>query len=210
MLVGLGLLSACASGPAELEPEATRIVGATYQTEALRGRQEQLLAAGQVPVAPGNAALYTSAIARELKAAVGDTAEVQEDEGMVLLRLSSEMAFEVGRAELSADSASHLETGARVLASYSLSLLEISGHTDSTGSTAINQRLSGQRARSVADVLQAQGVDPARMVVEGRSDTQPLADNASDEGRRKNRRVEIRIVPLLAAKTVLPSEGVHW
>ena len=93
------------------------------------------------------------------------------------------------------------------MASYSLSLLEISGHTDSTGSAAINQRLSGERARSVADVLQAQGVEPARMVVEGRSDSQPLADNASDEGRRKNRRVEIRIVPLVAAEPRSRDEG---
>jgi outer membrane protein OmpA-like peptidoglycan-associated protein len=183
------------------------MVRATYQTEALRGRQEQLLAAGQVSVAPGNVGLYMSAVARELKAAVGDTVEVQEAQEMVLLRLSSELAFEVGSAELSTDSAMHLETGARVLASYSLSLLEISGHTDSTGSAAINQRLSGERARSVADVLQAQGVAPARMVVEGRSDTQPLADNASDEGRRKNRRVEIRIVPLLAVEPGSRSEG---
>ena len=183
------------------------MVRATYQTEALRGRQLKLLAAGQVPVAPGNVGLYMSAIARELKAAVGDTADVQEDEEMVLLRLSSELAFDVGSAELSADSALHLETGAQVLASYSLSLLEISGHTDSTGSAAINQRLSGQRARSVAEVLEAQGVDPARMVVEGRSDTQPFADNASDEGRQQNRRVEIRIVPLLAAEIVSRGEG---
>jgi outer membrane protein OmpA-like peptidoglycan-associated protein len=209
MLLALGLLTACASAPEAREPEVVEMVRETYQTEALRGRQEQLLAAGQVPVAPGNVGLYMSAVARELKAAVGDTAEVQEDEDMVLLRLSSELAFEVGSAELSADSASHMETGARVLASYSLSLLEISGHTDSTGSAAINQRLSGQRARSVADVLKAQGVDPARMVVEGRSDTQALADNASDEGRRKNRRVEIRVVPLLAAETVSRGEGSH-
>jgi len=180
---------------------------AGYQSVALRGRQEQLLAAGHVPVAPGNVGLYMSAVARELQAAVGDTADVQQDEEMVLMRLSSELAFEVGSAELSADSALHLETGARVLASYSLSLLEISGHTDNTGSAAINQRLSGQRAQSVADLLQAQGVDPARMVVEGRSDTQPLADNASDEGRQANRRVEIRVVPLLAAKSGSRGEG---
>lgn len=207
MLLGLGFLSACATVPEDPQREAAEPVKASYRSVALRGRQEQLLEAGQVPIAPGNVGLYMSAVARELKAAVGDTAEVQQDEEMVLLRLSSELAFEVGSAELSADSALHLETGARVLASYSLSLLEISGHTDSTGSAAINQRLSGERARSVADVLQAQGVEPARMVVEGRSDSQPLADNASDEGRRKNRRVEIRIVPLVAAEPRSRDEG---
>lgn len=171
-----------------------------YWTQGLQKRREQLLAAGQVPVATGNTALYMSAIARELKAAVGDTAEVVHEGEVVLMRLSSELAFPVGSAGLSADSVLHLGSAAKVLESYSLSLLEISGHTDSTGSAAINQQLSGQRAGSVAGVLQAQGVDGVRMVVEGHSDTRPLADNASEEGRRINRRVEIRVVPLRAVE----------
>lgn len=171
-----------------------------YWTQGLQKRREQLLAAGQVPVATGNTALYMSAIARELKAAVGDTAEVVHEGEVVLMRLSSELAFPVGSAGLSADSVLHLGSAAKVLESYPLSLLEISGHTDSTGSAAINQQLSGQRAGSVAGVLQAQGVDGVRMVVEGHSDTRPLADNASEEGRRINRRVEIRVVPLRAVE----------
>jgi outer membrane protein OmpA-like peptidoglycan-associated protein len=71
--------------------------------------------------------------------------------------------------------------------------LRIEGHTDSSGSDEHNQRLSERRAGSVKDFLAAQGIDMNRMVAVGYGENRPVADNESNEGRKKNRRVEIVI-----------------
>ncbi|HYG45691.1 MAG TPA: OmpA family protein, partial [Bordetella sp.] len=68
---------------------------------------------------------------------------------------------------------------------------KVVGHTDSTGSAAHNQTLSENRARSVTAYLGSQGVAPARMTIEGRAANDPIADNATAEGRAANRRVEV-------------------
>jgi len=68
------------------------------------------------------------------------------------------------------------------------------GHTDSVGSDAYNQRLSLARAESVKAYLVSKGVDRQRIRTEGRGESQPVADNATAEGRAKNRRVDIEVV----------------
>ena len=73
------------------------------------------------------------------------------------------------------------------------SRLTIIGHTDSTGSDAVNNPLSIERAQSVRDYLAARGVSPQRVETAGRGAREPLADNNTDTGRAKNRRVEIFI-----------------
>ena len=70
-------------------------------------------------------------------------------------------------------------------------LVSIIGHTDSTGSDAINNPLSVARAQAVRDHLIARGVAAARIQTEGRGEREPVADNGSEAGRAKNRRVEI-------------------
>jgi outer membrane protein OmpA-like peptidoglycan-associated protein len=69
--------------------------------------------------------------------------------------------------------------------------VRIIGHTDSTGSDAINDPLSLQRAASARDYLSARGVDVGRILTAGRGSHEPIADNNSDAGRARNRRVEI-------------------
>jgi outer membrane protein OmpA-like peptidoglycan-associated protein len=69
--------------------------------------------------------------------------------------------------------------------------VRIIGHTDSTGSDAINDPLSQERARAVRDHLQDRGVPTSRMDVVGRGSREPLADNGSENGRARNRRVEL-------------------
>jgi len=69
--------------------------------------------------------------------------------------------------------------------------LSIIGHTDSTGSEAVNNPLSIERAQSVRDYLAARGVSPARIQIAGRGEREPVADNNTEAGRAKNRRVEI-------------------
>lgn len=70
--------------------------------------------------------------------------------------------------------------------------LDIVGHTDSTGPAEYNQGLSERRAQAVADYMQAGGINASSMTVSGRGEAEPVADNATKEGRKKNRRVEIK------------------
>jgi outer membrane protein OmpA-like peptidoglycan-associated protein/tetratricopeptide (TPR) repeat protein len=74
--------------------------------------------------------------------------------------------------------------------------VEISGHTDNTGSPEHNQRLSEQRAQSVVDYLQAKGIDPGRIKAAGYGEEQPVADNGTEEGRALNRRTELKIIAI--------------
>jgi outer membrane protein OmpA-like peptidoglycan-associated protein len=75
-------------------------------------------------------------------------------------------------------------------------LVDVYGHTDSTGSEQHNFDLSQRRAISVANYLGSQGVDSRRFAVTGFGETRPIASNDTKEGRAKNRRVEIQLSPL--------------
>ena len=82
-----------------------------------------------------------------------------------------------------------------VLAKYADTTVRVSGHTDNTGTRQYNLTLSERRADSVANYLATQGVNRNRMYVEGLAFEQPIADNASPQGRAQNRRVELYILP---------------
>jgi outer membrane protein OmpA-like peptidoglycan-associated protein len=69
--------------------------------------------------------------------------------------------------------------------------IAVIGHTDSTGSDATNNALSVERAQSVRDYLAGRGVSPTRIRTEGHGEREPIADNGTDAGRARNRRVEI-------------------
>jgi outer membrane protein OmpA-like peptidoglycan-associated protein len=85
---------------------------------------------------------------------------------------------------------------AGTLRDYNQTMIEVVGHTDSIGSDAVNNRLSKERADSVAQYLIGQGVQSVRIETLGAGKSYPIADNSTDAGRAKNRRVEIRVIPL--------------
>jgi outer membrane protein OmpA-like peptidoglycan-associated protein len=89
-----------------------------------------------------------------------------------------------------------LNSVAIVLVEYSQTLVEVAGHTDSTGDDQYNLELSGRRAEAVADYLAGQNVVGDRLLVLKFGERQPIADNATAEGRQQNRRVEITLVPV--------------
>jgi len=114
----------------------------------------------------------------------------------ILVNLPEGVTFDVGSYSLKPEFRATLDKVAQSLRQYPDSLIDVYGHTDSTGSDAYNQTLSENRARTVANYLQMQGVNPARIRSQGYGETMPVADNATEDGRRKNRRVEIKIVPV--------------
>jgi outer membrane protein OmpA-like peptidoglycan-associated protein len=88
-----------------------------------------------------------------------------------------------------------LDDVAAVLAQYDRSTIDIVGHADSDGADAYNLDLSQRRASNVARYLIDRNILPARMYVEGRGESQPIASNATAAGKAQNRRVEIMIRP---------------
>lgn len=114
----------------------------------------------------------------------------------ILVNLPERVTFDVGSYSLRPEFRATLDKVAESLKMYPNSLIDVYGHTDSTGSDAYNQTLSENRARTVANYLSMQGVSSARIRSQGYGETMPVADNTTEDGRRKNRRVEIKIVPV--------------
>jgi len=102
--------------------------------------------------------------------------------------------FDFDKASLRQEDIGSLDNDVATLKSWGDVNIEVAGHTDSMGSDAYNMKLSQQRAEAVRNFLISRGVSADRLTAKGYGESQPVADNATDEGRFKNRRVEL--VPL--------------
>lgn len=115
----------------------------------------------------------------------------------IVLNMPGNVTFDTNQAEVKSAFYPVLDSVAKVLNEYEKTLVEIAGHTDSTGSDAINQPLSERRAASVSQYLQSRKVLQMRMASFGLGSRHPVASNDSAEGRQLNRRVEITLVPIV-------------
>jgi outer membrane protein OmpA-like peptidoglycan-associated protein len=122
--------------------------------------------------------------------------KVVRKEDRLLVTVPSEDLFESGLPRLSEDAQQRLGPLAQTLVRYPESNVAVRGYTDSLGNTRANLRLSEERANSVSGFLSAAGVDPGRLKALGFGEQFPVAGNDTDDGRQKNRRVEIEIVPV--------------
>jgi outer membrane protein OmpA-like peptidoglycan-associated protein len=102
-----------------------------------------------------------------------------------------DVLFDTGKSDLRSEAREDLAKLSGIVLNYPSLRLTIEGHTDNTGSADINQTLSEQRANAVRDYLVSQGLDAGSLSAQGLGMNNPVADNGSDEGRQKNRRVEI-------------------
>ncbi|MDP2770061.1 MAG: OmpA family protein [Giesbergeria sp.] len=107
------------------------------------------------------------------------------------LDIPSDISFDTGRSEIKGNFAPVLDRFAAGLRDNQNTDVQIVGHTDSTGSDAINNPLSVDRATSTRNYLTARGVSGSRIETEGRGSYQPIASNNTEDGRARNRRVEI-------------------
>ena len=111
--------------------------------------------------------------------------------------VASDVSFAVDSAELKFDAQSTFEKIANVLKDYEKTAVHVVGHTDSSGSDAYNQKLSEKRAATVASFMSSRGVNSSRVVTWGRGESEPIASNDTEEGRARNRRVDIVIKPII-------------
>ncbi|PYY68968.1 hypothetical protein CRX42_18945 [Pseudomonas jessenii] len=105
----------------------------------------------------------------------------------------SDVLFVFNQSDLTPTAKSQLDALMSKFEDADVVSIKVVGHTDSVGSDAYNQALSERRASSVAEYLISQGVAPNKVTSEGRGESQPIADNETDAGRAKNRRVELHI-----------------
>lgn len=163
-------------------------------------RTEKILGAGIGAVAGAGIGAYMDAQERKLREETAGTGvDVIRDGDDLLLRMPSGITFAYDRADVQPQFQPTLNDVASVLAQYPKTYIDVFGHTDSDGAEAYNQTLSERRAQAVSSYLVSRGVQSARMGTRGFGETQPIASNATEEGKAANRRVEIKISPVTEA-----------
>nr|WP_243708114.1 OmpA family protein [Luteimonas arsenica] len=173
------------------------VAGLLSGSDATERRQRALVGAGVGGLAGGAIGAYQDRQEAELRRQTAGTGIVVDREGDVIkLNLPDGVTFDFNKTELKPQFYPALNNVAATLAEYNQTIVEVAGHTDNVGGDAVNQRISEQRASSVANYLIGQGLVRERFEVVGFGKTMPIADNSTEQGRAANRRVEIRVVPL--------------
>lgn len=160
-------------------------------------RTETLVGAGIGAIAGGAVGGYMDRQERDLRRkTAGTDVQVVRHGDDIVLNMPSGITFDTNSYVIQPQFRRTLDDVAATLAEYRQTYIDVYGHTDSTGSDAINMPLSENRARAVADYLSGHGVEQPRIGIQGFGSSQPIASNDTVEGRQQNRRVEIKIVPV--------------
>jgi outer membrane protein OmpA-like peptidoglycan-associated protein len=168
----------------------------TNTSNGEQGRKNALIGAGVGALGGAAVGSYMDRQQRDLENQLsGSGVGVARQGDNLVLRMPSDVTFATNQSTIDPRFNATLDDVANVLRRYDQSLVDIVGHTDSSGGDAINQPLSERRAISVADALIRAGVQRERLYVAGNSSRNPVASNATPEGRAQNRRVEILIRP---------------
>jgi len=164
---------------------------------ATERRQHAMIGAGIGALSGAAVGQYQDRQERALRERTANTGiDVQRQGDNITLNLPDGITFDFGKSTLKPQFYGSLNGVASTLSEYNQTMIEVVGHTDSIGSDAVNNRLSKERADAVAAYLGGQGVQRARIETLGAGKAYPIADNSTDAGRAKNRRVEIRVIPL--------------
>ena len=168
----------------------------TNTSSGEQGRKNALIGAGIGALAGAGVGQYLDGQQRAQEAELSGTGVGVARQGdNLVLRMPSDVTFATNQSELDPRFLPVLDDVARVINQYDRSMVDVIGHTDSSGGDAINQPLSERRASSVASYLMDHGVIRERLYVAGNSSRNPIADNTTVDGKAKNRRVEILIRP---------------
>ncbi|MBO6539305.1 MAG: OmpA family protein [Rhizobiaceae bacterium] len=160
-------------------------------------RNAALIGAGVGALAGAGVGAYMDNQEAELRAQLAGTGvSVTRVGENIILNMPSNITFPTDQDTVSTSFYPTLNAVAVVLAKFNRTLVDVYGHTDSTGDEGYNIDLSQRRALSVATYLNAQGIDSRRFFIQGYGESRPVATNATPEGRALNRRVEIQLTPL--------------
>ncbi len=168
----------------------------TNTSNSEEGRKNALIGAGVGALGGAAVGAYMDRQQRELEAELSGTGVGVARQGdNLILRMPADVSFATNQAGIDPRFYATLDDVASVLNRYDQSTVDIIGHADSDGAEDYNLDLSRRRASSVAQYLVNRNVLPARLFVDGRGESAPIASNATAEGKAMNRRVEILIRP---------------
>lgn len=173
------------------------VVGLASGDDSVERRQRALIGAGVGALAGGSIGYYMDRQEMKLRQELeGTGVSVYRDGDNITLNMPGNITFATNSADLNSQFYGVLTSVSKVMAEFDQTVVEVAGHTDSTGTNAYNQSLSERRASSVAQYLRSQGIMDQRLITIGLGEDMPVADNSTDSGRQLNRRVEITMVPL--------------
>jgi outer membrane protein OmpA-like peptidoglycan-associated protein len=172
-------------------------VGLMSGDDAVERRQRALIGAGVGALAGGSVGYYMDRQEAKLRAELeGTGVSVTRIGDNITLNMPGNVTFATDSSDLRPAFFDVLNSVGTVLTEFDQTVVEVAGHTDSSGSESYNQSLSERRAGTVTQYLQTQGIAGQRLMTVGMGELRPIADNSSDSGKQANRRVEITMVPV--------------
>jgi outer membrane protein OmpA-like peptidoglycan-associated protein len=203
-LISLLFLFSCATDPYTGERKMSKMGGgagigalAGAGIGALAGGSKgALIGAGIGALAGGAVGTYMDRQETKLREQLqGTGVSVTRDGDNLILNMPGDITFATNQSDIKPGFYDVLNSVVLVLKEFEKTSIHITGYTDSTGSFEYNIKLSGKRAQSVASYLQAQQINPARLVTYGKGPEKSIGDNGTVAGRARNRRVELMLVP---------------
>ncbi len=166
-------------------------------TTSLNTRKAALIGAGIGAIGGGGVGVYMDNQEAQLRKRLASSGvSVTRVGDRIVLNMPSNVTFDSDQAAVKPQFYDTLNSVSLVFREYDKTLIDVVGHTDSSGDDDYNYDLSRRRAASVAQYFTSQQLNPDRFNVEGRGEREPIATNDSEPGKSQNRRVEITIVPL--------------
>lgn len=173
---------------------AGAIIGSAVSADA---RKAALIGAGIGALTGGGIGLYMDSQEAKLRQRLeGTGVSVTRVGDSIVLNMPSNITFDTNKADVKPQFYNTLNSVSLVFKEFKQTLINVTGHTDSSGDANYNFDLSRRRAAAVAQYLSAQQLDTNRFSVEGHGASDPIASNATASGKAQNRRVEITILPL--------------
>lgn len=171
-------------------------IGAATSSKSDRGKGALIGAASGAAIG-GGVGYYMDKQEAELRRKLeGTGVRVVRNGDEIELVMPGNITFDLNESSIKPSFSGTLESVALVLKEYNKTIIQIEGHTDSSGSDSYNQLLSERRASSVRDFLLNQGIEPKRTRAVGYGERYPVASNDTAAGREQNRRVELTLVPM--------------
>lgn len=175
------------------------VLGVLSGDDSKERRKRALIGAGVGALAGGAVGNYMDRQEAKLRQQLqGTGVSVTRVGDEIILNMPGNVTFQTDSADLKPEFFDVLNSVALVTKEFDKTVVQVVGHTDSTGSDEYNQTLSERRAGTVAGYLNNQGVSAQRTLAFGRGESQPVADNSTAQGRSLNRRVELTLSPITA------------
>lgn len=172
------------------------LIGIATSDNAKERKERALKGAGIGAIAGGGVGYYMDVQEAKLRQKLeASGVSVTRDGDNIVLNMPGNITFDTNQSTVKESFKPVLDSVSEVLKEYKSTMIQVGGHTDSTGSDQYNLLLSQNRAQAVANVLFGFGVQPVRTDVVGFGETQPVASNSSEGGRSQNRRVELILLP---------------